>query len=221
MQKIKNHSLYLVLSEEYGKERPAIELARLAISGGIDMLQMREKNKCRNELVSLGIELCKMCKESRVKFIINDDPLLVKETIADGVHLGQEDLLAWPVKKVRMLLGANAIIGVATHSLEQFKKASGEDIDYIAFGPIFPTKTKNYCIGTSEINNILNMTRKPIVFIGGININNVDMLLDMGAKHIALIRALLEEDDIIAMARRFKGKINLKRKGVYETQDKW
>ena len=220
MAKITDNSLYLVLTEECGRGRPVIELAGLAISGGIDMLQMREKNKSRDELVGLGVELCKMCKESKVKFIVNDDPSLAKEVNADGVHLGQEDLSAWPVKKTRELLGADPIIGVSAHSLEQFKKANAEDFDYIAFGPIFPTKTKDYFIGTSEIGTVLNIARKPVVFIGGINLKNIDTLLGMGAKNIALIRAIMEADDIMVATKRFKEKIDAKKEGAYETQNK-
>ncbi len=211
MRKIDDYSLYLVLSEECGRKRPAIDLARLAISGGIDMLQMREKGKPRQKLLKPGRELCGICKESGVKFIVNDDPLLAKEVDADGVHLGQEDLSAWPVKKTRELLGANSIIGLSTHSFEQFKKANEEEFDYIAFGPIFPTKTKDYFIGTEDIGKVLNIAKKPVFFIGGINRTNVDELLSLGANNIALIRSILEEDDIKEAAANFKERL-LRRK---------
>ena len=220
MKKIKDHSLYLVLSEECGRGRPAIELARLAISGGIDMLQMREKERPCSELIKLGHELCGICKEKKVNFIVNDDPILAKELNADGVHLGQEDVKKHGLTNTRKLLGPDKIIGISTHSLDQFKKANEQDFDYIAFGPIFPTKTKDYFIGTSDVNNILNIAKKPTVFIGGVNIDNVDALLDMGAKNIALIRAILEADDVTAATSIFKEKIELKREGAYEAKNK-
>ena len=211
MNKITDNSLYLVLSGECGRGRPVVELAKLAISGGIDILQMREKDKSRSELAELGVKLCKICKDSGVKFLVNDDPVLAKEVIADGVHLGQEDLLTWPVKKTRRLLGDNAIIGVSTHSLEQFKKANGQGVDYMAFGPIFPTKTKDYFIGTKDIGKVLNIAKKPVFFIGGINPANIEELLSLGAKNVALIRAILGEEDITEAAANFKKRL-LRRK---------
>ena len=207
MGKIKENNLYFVLAEDCGMGRPAREIAGLAISGGIDMLQMREKNKSRKKLVELGRALHGMCKKSGVKFIVNDDPFIANEVDADGVHLGQEDLKKHSLVETRNLLGQDKIIGISTHSLEQFKKANEEDFDYVAFGPIFPTKTKDYFIGTGDVEKILAAAKKPIVFIGGINLDNVDQILQKGARNIALIRAILEADDISAAAARFKAKL--------------
>jgi thiamine-phosphate pyrophosphorylase len=148
-----------------------------------------------------------MCKEAGVKFIVNDDPVLAKKVNADGVHLGQEDLKKHSLKKTRELVGSDKIIGVSTHSIEQFKKANAEDFDYIAFGPIFPTKTKDYFIGTGDVETVLKSAKNPVVFIGGINLDNVDDLLKKGAKNIALIRAILEEADIKKAAENFKAKL--------------
>ena len=78
MSKIKDYSLYLVISEEYGLGRSAVEIAELAISDGADIIQMREKNKTRDELVKLACELSSLCKEKRVIFIVNDDPFIAR-----------------------------------------------------------------------------------------------------------------------------------------------
>jgi len=207
MGKIKDSNLYLVLSEDCGRLRPAAELARLAISGGIDILQMREKDKTRQELLKLGLELSGICRENNVTFIVNDDPAIAKETGADGVHLGQEDLAKWGLEKTRGLLGHDSVIGVSTHSLEQFKKANGEDFDYIAFGPVFPTKTKDYFIGTGDAAEILKIAEKPVVFIGGIDLDNLDELLCLGARNIAVIRAILGQADVAGAAANFREKI--------------
>ena len=200
-------SLYLVLSEECSKGRPAIEIARLAISGGIDILQMREKARSRDELMKLGRELCAVCKENNVKFIVNDDPTIAKETGADGVHLGQEDLKKYSVEETRKLLGPDKIIGVSTHSVGQFEKANAGGFDYIAFGPIFPTKTKDYFIGTDSIEGIVKIANRPVVFIGGINLSNIDNILQKGGRNIALIRAILEAEDLVETTKRFKEKL--------------
>ena len=207
MGKLKDRNLYLVLSETCGKGRRSVEIARQAIDGGIDMLQMREKGLSPAGLMSLGAELCRICRRSGVSFIVNDDPALAKKTDADGVHLGQEDLKKHSLRKTRKLLGPEKIIGVSTHSLEQFKNANMEDFDSIAFGPIFLTKTKDYFIGTGDVGAVLGIAKKPVVFIGDINFDNVDDILEKGAKNIALIRAVLEAPDIKKAAEDFKKKL--------------
>jgi len=203
MRKIKEGSLYLVISEECGRGRDALEVAGSAIAGGVDIIQMREKNKTPEELKDLAVKLAVLCKKRKIPLIINDDPALAKDADADGVHLGQEDLRAMSLATARELLGPDKIIGVSTHSPEEFKAANESGADYIAFGPIFPTKTKEYCIGTKDIKNILTMAEKPVFFIGGINLSNISELIKQGARNIALIRGIAEADDVESTAKRF------------------
>lgn len=201
------YSLYLVLSEEYGGAVPLMRIAEQAIAGGIDILQMREKLKSREELIHLGRLLVPLCKEKGVTFIVNDDPLLAKALEADGVHLGQEDIQKYPVNTVRQLIGQDKIIGLSTHSLEQFCQANLMDVDYLAFGPIFSTKTKNYHIGTADVSKVLQTALKPVVFIGGINTDNLDVLLAEGASNIALIRDIMQAEDIAARTKWYKSRL--------------
>lgn len=219
---IKDYSLYLVISEEYGLGRSALEIARLAISGGMDIIQMREKNKTRNELVELGAELLKLCKKKRVMFIVNDDPFTAKECGADGVHLGQEDMQKYSITTTRKIIGSGKIIGVSTHSLPELIKANEEkNVDYIAYGPIFPTKTKNYFLGDKDIRKALRITEKPLFFIGGINLSNLDVILKKGAKNIVLIRDILQSEDITARAANLKKRLlKEKRTGVNDYKNK-
>ena len=207
MRKINKGCLYLVLSEEYGNGRPAIDIAAQAIQGGIDILQMREKHKSHEELVRLGIELSMLCHERDVTFIVNDDPYLAVMCNADGVHMGQEDILQLPIEAVRRIIGKEKIIGLSTHSVEQFRKAECMDIDYIAFGPIFPTRTKDYNIGIEGIKEVVKITSKSIIFIGGINTENLDTILAEGASNIALIRDIMQAEDIISRTRWYKNKL--------------
>ncbi|MDP3804085.1 MAG: thiamine phosphate synthase [Candidatus Omnitrophota bacterium] len=207
MAKIKDHSLYLIISEEFGKERSALEIAKLAIAGGVDIIQMREKNKPANELLKLGRDLSGLCAKSNVIFMINDNPSIAKKAGADGVHLGQEDMSIYPIAMARSIMGEDKIIGISTHSLSQFEKAGEEDVDYIAFGPVFPTKTKDYFIGIRDVKKVLGNAKKPVFFIGGINLINIDELLGMGAENIALIRGITETDEIVSKTRQFKNRI--------------
>lgn len=214
MSKICDYNLYLVISEEYGLGRNAMEIAELAISGGVDIIQIREKNKARDELVKLAGELSKLCKEKYVTFIMNDDPLIAKESRADGVHLGQGDMLRYSISKTRNILGKGKIIGVSTHSLAELNRANKEDVDYIAYGPIFPTKTKDYFFGTKDIKEVLRIARKPVFFIGGINLSNLDEILKEGAKNIAVIRGIIQAEDIIGSTRNFKDRLIREKKKV-------
>jgi thiamine-phosphate pyrophosphorylase len=206
MRRIDN-SLYLVISEEFGRGRSAEEIAKAAISGGVDILQLRDKNKSVQELFEIGARILALCKEKNVIFIVNDDPMLAKRIGADGVHLGQDDIERFSIDKARDAVGPNRMIGVSTHSIDQVKKAMGEDIDYIAFGPIFPTKAKNYCLGTNDIRKVMELSRKPVFFIGGIDLSNMDKVLLEGARNIAMIRGITEADDIAVRTRQFKEKL--------------
>jgi thiamine-phosphate pyrophosphorylase len=204
---LKEYTLYLVLSSDSTKGRPVLDIARQAVQSGIDMLQMREKNFSQGNLLSLGEKLLPLCKKQCIPFIVNDNPYLAKTLNADGVHLGQEDIKKYTLKKAREILGPEKLIGISTHSIGEFSAANGQDFDYIAYGPIFPTKTKDYCIGTVGIEEVLKLSSKPVIFIGGINAENMHTIVEKGAKNIAVIRAVTEADDIAKAVQSLKDKL--------------
>lgn len=208
---IRDYSLYFVLSGEYARGRGIFEIARQAVVGGVDMLQMREKYGSRDELMYIGRRLSRMCADNGVIFIVNDDPYLAKDVGADGVHLGQADIRTCPLDRARAVLGGQAVIGVSTHSPEQFGKANESDADYIAYGPVFETGTKDYFIGTKDIPEIMGIAAKPVFFIGGINLNNVDSVLDKGGRNIAVIRAIARAENIITETVRLKDALSVPR----------
>jgi thiamine-phosphate pyrophosphorylase len=205
--KIRDNSLYFVTSAEYLAGRSTIDVVCKAIDAGVDIIQMREKHLEEKDLISLGIELGRICREKGVTFIINDDPYLAQKVGADGVHLGQEDMKNYSISLARDVLGSASIIGVSTHSIEQFKSANTADVDYIAFGPVFETRTKDYYIGDDDIVEVIDIADKPVVFIGGITLENVDIVLDKGGRNIAVIRAIAQAEDILSTVRAFKGRI--------------
>ena len=196
MAKLKSTNLYLVASQQYCRNKNILEIAKEAVSAEIDILQMREKNLSQKELLDLGRALAELCKRNKVKFIVNDDPDLAKTLNADGVHLGQEDILTFPIKDVRTILGQEKIIGLSTHSIEQVKTANSFDLDYIGFGPIFSTKAKSYTIGTDEIEQALKISKVPVIIIGGITTANIRQVLDKGATNIAVIREIVQANDV-------------------------
>jgi len=199
--------LYLVLTEEYGTGRPLMSVAEEAIAGGVDILQMREKSRPRSDLLQLGSGLAALCRKSGVTFIVNDDPFLAAELDADGVHLGQEDLQTYSVDTARKIIGKDRILGLSTHSLEQFRRACDLDADYLAFGPIFPTRTKDYSIGTGDVAEVLRIASTPVVLIGGVNTSNLDLLLSEGASSVALIRDIMQAEDVASRTRWYKDRL--------------
>jgi len=201
MTTINDYSLYLVTGEECSAGRTTLEVVKAAIEGGIDVIQLREKNKPYDELLTLGKEIASLCKDSGVLFIVNDDPTLAKDVDADGVHLGQDDC---DVKSARNIIGKNKIIGLSTHSLEQVKEANKLDVDYIGYGPVFPTKTKDYFIGTDDVSSVMEVSEIPVVFIGGINTENLSKIQSLGGKNVAFIRGIVEADDIALRVKELK-----------------
>ena len=213
MMKIRANNLYLIITEEYGRGRSVSEIAESAIAGGVDMIQLREKSKSLRRIIKTAKLLKDFCERSGTAFIVNDDPLLARDIDADGVHLGQEDMKHFTVHDARKLLGKKKIIGVSASSIEEVRKANTEEIDYIGFGPVFPTTVKEGCLGVKCIQKILAASKKPIFFIGGINLTNIDELLDRGASNVAVIRAISEADDIKSAVETFKKKLRGSRHG--------
>ena len=133
-------------------------------------------------------------------FIVNDHPDIAMAVDADGVHLGQDDL---PVELARRLMGSNRIIGVSTHSIEQARAAQSAGADYVGFGPIFPTRTKDagQLQGVEGLRNVRRAATLPVIAIGGINDGNLDEVLRAGADGVAVISAILAAPDLHKAAR--------------------
>ncbi|MBT9168928.1 MAG: Thiamine-phosphate synthase [Syntrophomonadaceae bacterium] len=125
---------------------------------------------------------------------------------ADGVHLGQDDL---PVSEARAKLGPKKIIGLSTHSLEQALAASSLPLDYLGVGPVFttPTKPDALPVGLELLEKVSRQLTVPFVAIGGIDETNLEQVLAVGARNVAVIRAVVAADDVVGAARRLKARI--------------
>lgn len=167
-----------------------LERVRMALRGGVSVLQYRAKDKgpdiCRAE----GAELKQLCRSFGVAFIVNDDVNLAVELDADGVHLGQDD---GSVKAAREILGAGRIIGKSTHNLTEALQAEQDGADYIGFGAMYPTDSKNvsHIAGTAGLAEIRDRIKIPVVAIGGITTSNACRVLDAGADALAVISSVL------------------------------
>lgn len=159
-------------------------------SGGVAILQYRDKLRGYEERLELGRDLKRLCAEFQVKFIVNDDLKLALELDADGVHLGQED---GDPAAAREALGPKKLIGISTHSVEEALAAQQAGADYIGFGSLYPTETKEveYIQGPEALALVREKVKLPIVAIGGIDRDNACAVIDAGADSIAVISAVL------------------------------
>ena len=194
MKKITECRLYGIVDTGYVTADRMPLMARSLVSGGVDILQLRAKKQSREEIRTMALELAPICRNAGIPFILNDYPDLVLETGADGAHVGQDDL---SIAEARKLAGPEAIIGKSTHSLEQAMAAVAESPDYIGFGPLFATPTKpDYTpIGTELIREIYRALPFPIFCIGGINLNNLHSVLNVGAERVVIVSDLLTAAD--------------------------
>ena len=174
------------------------------IDGGATLIQLREKHASPEEFYREAEKAIEIAHSSGVKIIINDRADVALALKADGVHLGQDDL---PPAQARKLLGDKAIIGFSTHNLEQVNASLKLPIDYIAFGPVFTTTTKENPDPVVGLE-LLTLIRKalgdfPLTAIGGINETNFRDVLSAGADSVAIINAVLSAPDLISERVKF------------------
>ena len=164
-------------------------------AGGVDILQLRAKKFSRGEIRDVALALAPLCRAAGVPLILNDHPDLVRETGADGVHVGQDDL---PVCEVRSIVGSGALIGLSTHSHAQAVAATDAGPNYIGFGPLFatPTKPDYQAIGLGEIAEVHRRVALPIFCIGGIKRENLGAVIAAGARRAVIVSGILQADDI-------------------------
>jgi thiamine-phosphate pyrophosphorylase len=171
------------------------ELTQRALAGGADTIQYRQKTGATKEMIRVASELKTLCRESRVPFIVNDRLDVALASQADGVHLGQDD---FPIPLAREILGKAAIIGGSASSMEEARKCYAEGADYIGFGPVFPTASKDDAGPVSGLLILEQVVRKiplPIIAIGGINHTNAPSVRQAGAYGFAVISAVCCQDD--------------------------
>lgn len=170
------------------------EQVKRLIAGGASLIQLREKYASPRDFYEAAAQAIKIARPLGVKIIINDRVDIALALSADGVHLGQDDM---PPDEARKILGKDAIIGYSTHSVEQVREALNLNIDYIAFGPIFPTQTKDdpdEVVGLEKLREVRGlMDEFPLVAIGGINRANLPIVIGSGADSVAMIGAILAE----------------------------
>jgi thiamine-phosphate pyrophosphorylase len=157
---------------------------------GTKWVQYRDKEHSRKVIYEESVGLRGIAKHFDALFIVNDHPDIALAVDADGVHLGQDDL---PVKEARKIMGNNKIIGISTHTIEQAREADSNGADYIGFGPVFHTLTKDAGRpkGIEMLREIKTQVHIPVVAIGGITLENIRLVLEAGADAVAVASAIL------------------------------
>jgi len=195
--------LYAIVDPARAGARPTALVATELLRAGVRLIQLRDKHASSRQLYATCLELKELLRDSGCRLIVNDRADVARATDADGVHLGQDDL---PVEMARRVLTSDKWIGCSTHSLCQVIEADRSSADYIAFGPIFPTASKENpdpVVGLESLREARRVTRKPLVAIGGITLQNAPALLAVGADSVAVIGDLLNAPDIRTQAQEF------------------
>ena len=199
--------LYLITDTNIQNKYTHYEIAKLAVKGGADILQLRDKSLSTSELYETAKKIAKLCKKNGVIFIVNDRVDIALASGADGVHLGNSDI---PINEARKLLGKNKIIGGTAHSLSEALKCSDEGADYIGYGHIFPTKTKYKPEKPKGILNLKKVVTKiniPVFAIGGISTDNISDVMNSGVHGAAVAGYVLKAGDPKGALKELKKKI--------------
>ncbi|MGC8867140.1 MAG: thiamine phosphate synthase [Elusimicrobiales bacterium] len=195
MRVFEDYSIYGITDTKFSKISP-IEQAQMMALGGVKIIQYREKYADFLTKYKTALEIRRITQKYGVIFIVNDHPDLALMVKADGVHLGQND---YPVDKVRKLLGKDIIIGVSTHSPNQYLKAVKDGADYAGVGPLFETHTKDdvvSAVGLDYLRWVVKNKKIPFVAIGGIKLHNIDEVIKEKAKCICLVTEITTAKDI-------------------------
>ncbi len=200
-----DYSLYVITDEKLIKKDIGKAVEK-AIKGGATVIQYRAKEKSSKQMYIEALEIKKVCKKYNILFLINDRVDIALAVDSDGVHVGQEDL---DVEVVRRLIGFNKIVGLSTKNLKQVKEANKLPVDYIGFGSVFPTKTKENTklVSLEDLKRAVEISLVPVVAIGGINLENIEKVLKTGCKNIAVVSAVFKGKDIEKNTRKLKEKL--------------
>lgn len=195
-----DYTLYLCTDRGLMTTGTVEESVRLAIAGGCGVVQLREKEISSAEFYRLAVNTKKISDEAGAALIINDRVDIALAADADGVHVGQSDL---PAAVVRRLIGPGKLLGVSVATLEQAKQAAADGADYLGVGAMYATQTKTVAdiVTMEELRRIRAAVDIPIVVIGGINKNTLGNFKGMGIDGLAVVSAVVAQEDITAAAK--------------------
>ena len=187
--------LYAVTDRTWLREKSLCEAVEAALQGGATMLQLREKHMRFDEFLAEALKLKELCKKYGVPLIINDNVELAAACGAEGAHVGQSDLDAGSARET---LGDRRIIGVSVQTVEQAILAEKSGADYLGVGAVFSTATKADAddVSLETLRSICRAVTIPVVAIGGITAENMELLSSTGIAGAAVVSAIFAADDI-------------------------
>ncbi|HHT9125819.1 MAG TPA: thiamine phosphate synthase [Candidatus Brocadiia bacterium] len=195
----------LLITDRKISKRPLSHAVKAALEGGVDAVQVREKDLNSRELFEIADELRKLTATYNAKLIINDRVDVALAVDADGVHLGWRSM---SIKKVRSLVGPEKLIGYSAHSLHEARNAQEDGADYITFSPIYKSRSKEVTpVGADKIRTLEKHIKIPVIALGGIDEDNVDEVLRNGADGVAVISSILVAENPLEAARKLRRKI--------------
>lgn len=210
-ERLRTARLYFVCDARPGTDLEA--LLRAALTGGADIVQLREKELGRDEIERAAGTFRRVADTFSALFVLNDDPELARICDADGVHVGQDDVSA---EQAREAMGPDAIVGLSTHSEEQIAASAGRPVDYISVGPIWetPTKEGRPGVGLELISHAAANAPHPFFAIGGIDPANAGEVVAAGAERLCAVRAIRDAADPAGAAQDLRQAFANGEKGV-------
>lgn len=205
-ERLRAARLYLVCGTAPGdSELP--DLVREALIGGVQLLQLREKQLPDDELVSVASAIRALCEPLGALLIVNDRPGVAFDAGADGVHVGQDDL---PVEQVRELVGTDMLVGLSTHAPAEIDAVDPALVDYIGVGPVHetPTKPGRPAVGLELVRYAAEHSPVPFFAIGGLTEQNIGEVLEAGAERVCVLRAISDAPDPQAAARALRERLD-------------
>ena len=190
--------LYLVIESTLG-DRPTLPVVEAALRGGVDLVQLRDKDGADEAILDAAERFGRVCREHGALFVVNDRPDLALAAGADGVHVGQDDVAP---AEARAVVGPDRLVGLSTHSPAQFDAVADEPVDYVAVGPVYATTTKpDYApVGLALVRHAAERQTRPWFAIGGIDLARATEVGTAGAERIVVVRAIRDAADPRAAA---------------------
>jgi thiamine-phosphate pyrophosphorylase len=194
---------YAIIDPSQTGGRSPLEVCEVLLGAGVRLIQYRDKQASSRALFENSRKLAEQVRRGGGFLVVNDRADVAWAAGARGVHVGQEDL---PVGLARRIIGPDGIVGYSTHDLAQLAEADGSSADYVAFGPVFTTRSKEKpdpVVGLEGLRAARQATHKPLVAIGGITLGTARAVLEAGADSLAVISDLLSAPDLAVRAREF------------------
>ena len=206
--------LCVVTDRRSSRGRTESETAEMSFAGGADAVQLRMKSASDEEMLEEAYRIRAFANTYSKLFIVNDRVNIAILSNADGVHLGQSDS---DIREARKSLGKGKIIGVTVHNEKEAVEAERNGADYVSIGSVFRTSTKNDAIqeqGLDMVSAVRRSVRIPLIAIGGINLKNVSSVIVAGADGVAVVSAIVSEDNITEIVKQFQNAISEARPNI-------